>query len=115
MIRDLAARVFATRDMAHLEHWRTRSYAQHVALGQFYEALPGLMDSIVECYQGAFDDIEPFQVQTKRMDIVDRIRDDLDYIQSMREDLSRGDDAIGNLIDELANCYQKTLFLLSLK
>ena len=36
MIEELIARVFATRNAAHLEHWRTKSIAAHEALGEFY-------------------------------------------------------------------------------
>lgn len=35
MLEELIMRVFAARNAAHLEHWRTKSYAQHVALGSF--------------------------------------------------------------------------------
>ena len=37
MIEDLIARVFCTRNCAHLAHWASDSYAEHEALGSFYE------------------------------------------------------------------------------
>ena len=44
MIEVLISRVFHSRNLAHWNHWRTKSYAQHKALGHFYddviEALP---------------------------------------------------------------------------
>ena len=52
MIEQLIARVFATRNAAHLLHWRGPSYAQHMALGDFYEAIIDKLDEIVECHQG---------------------------------------------------------------
>jgi len=33
---------------AHIHHWNTASYAQHEALGDFYEKLPYLADTFVE-------------------------------------------------------------------
>ena len=54
MINVLVARVFAARNLAHLEHWKTKSYAQHMALNSFYDDVVDDIDSIVETYQGAF-------------------------------------------------------------
>ena len=33
---------------AHVHHWNTESYAQHQALGEFYEKLSDLSDTFVE-------------------------------------------------------------------
>lgn len=33
---------------AHVHHWNTESYAQHQALGEFYEKLSDLADTFVE-------------------------------------------------------------------
>ena len=34
MIEELVALVFATRNAVHLEHWRTKSFAAHTAMGE---------------------------------------------------------------------------------
>jgi hypothetical protein len=44
----------------HILHWQTKSFAEHMALGEFYEALPGLIDSLVEATQGATGEIIQF-------------------------------------------------------
>ena len=54
MIEQLIAKVFSTRNCTHLAHWRTKSYAEHVALGDFYDSVVDLIDNLVECYQGNF-------------------------------------------------------------
>lgn len=36
----------------HYWHLITKSYAEHIALGSYYEKLDGLVDKLVECYQG---------------------------------------------------------------
>ena len=33
-------------------HWQTQSYAEHEALGEYYESLTDLNDKLVETYQG---------------------------------------------------------------
>ena len=54
MVAELVDRVFDDRDEAHREHWNTRSYAAHVALGDFYDAVIDKIDAFVEAYQGQF-------------------------------------------------------------
>ena len=33
-------------------HWQTQSYAEHQALGEYYESLTDLNDKLVESWQG---------------------------------------------------------------
>lgn len=45
----------ASRDQAHIFHWQTTgpgSFAAHMALNSYYDAIPELVDSLVETYQG---------------------------------------------------------------
>lgn len=46
------AATLGVRAAAHLMHLSTRSYAQHVALGEFYEGLDPLIDTYAEVYMG---------------------------------------------------------------
>jgi len=46
--------LFAARNQAHRLHLRTRSFAAHVALGELYEELVELADSLAEMYQGKY-------------------------------------------------------------
>lgn len=43
---------FAVRTAIHLAHFSTTSYAEHVALGEFYDGLLDLVDSYAEVYMG---------------------------------------------------------------
>lgn len=52
MIEQLVSRVFSTRNAAHLRHWSTQSYAEHVALGDFYDGVIDALDALVEARQG---------------------------------------------------------------
>ena len=45
----------ASRDQAHIFHWQTTgagSFAAHMALSAYYEAIPDMIDALVETYQG---------------------------------------------------------------
>lgn len=57
---EFIARAFAVRTAAHLAHLQSRSYAEHVALGGFYDPLVDLVDSYAEAYQGLFGLIEDY-------------------------------------------------------
>jgi hypothetical protein len=36
----------------HIQHLQTRSFAQHEALGEFYDEIVDLTDALIEIYQG---------------------------------------------------------------
>lgn len=40
--------------VTHLQHLATKSFAQHMALGEYYEAIPDLVDKYAEAYQGRY-------------------------------------------------------------
>lgn len=114
MIEEFIARIFATRNASHIEHWRTKSYAQHVALGGFYDDLIGHIDSIVEAYQGAFGlvSIAALDKQPKIANIISHLEDDLEWIAKNRKSITGGIPAIDNLLQGLEGSYLSTLYKL---
>ena len=54
-MENLIATLFLARELAHREHLRTRSYAAHIALSDFYEGIIDRADAIAEAYQGGFE------------------------------------------------------------
>lgn len=114
-VEELAAHVFATRNGAHLAHWKTRSYSQHMALGEFYEALPDLIDEIMEVHFGQLEgkDIAPVrQVATpKPEEIVDYIANEAKWIRTNRNSFS-DNETIKALIDDLSAAYDRCLYKL---
>lgn len=114
MIEELISRVFAARDVTHREHWRTNSYAQHVALNDFYDAVVDQIDEIVECTQGQFGLVGDFQVETSPVsNITTWLQSEMDWIANNRDDLSQGNNSIANLIDGLVAIYQRTIYKLT--
>lgn len=113
MIEELVGRVFATRNATHLAHWKTKSYAQHVALGDFYDGLIEKLDSIVEMYQGASGLIGSVEVPTTNTkNIIAHIRDEADWIADNRDEIADDVDAVKNVIDELVGLYLTTHYKL---
>jgi len=113
MISELAAKVFATRDIAHREHWKTTSYASHIALGNFYDDVIEAIDAVIENYQGTYGRIDYFEVETEKVpDIVGYLTECADWIESNRSELCQGSESIGSQIDILTSVYTRTVFLL---
>lgn len=54
---DFIAYSLSVRTAAHLQHLSTKSYAQHMALGDFYDALSDLTDKYAEVYMGLNDQV----------------------------------------------------------
>lgn len=114
MIEQLIAKVFEARNATHLEHWRTKSYAAHKALGGFYESAIDLIDELVEAYQGNFGIIGkvPDVGQTHNEDCIKCLNDQVTWIAEHRSHIAQDVDALENIVDEITGLYLKTLYKL---
>jgi len=114
MIGRLIALLFLSREFAHREHLRTKSYAQHMALGAFYEGIVGIADSIAEAYQGRHEIIDiPYLDAPPKGDAVSVLEKQLAAIEKLRYTaVPKEDTAIQNLIDEAVELYLSTLYKL---
>lgn len=115
MIEALVARVFATRNVAHILHWRTQSYAEHKALGKFYSDLPDMIDAIVEAYQGRFALIGPVPVISPPpagFSILQHLTDECGWIELNCDAITQENEAIENLVYNLLEAYYTTIYKL---
>ena len=110
MIKDLITKSFKTRNTAHANHWTTNSYAQHKALGNFYQDLIDALDKYVEAYQGTFGQLE--QVPDQVDDIIKTLREEMIWLNNNRSNLSKNIPALENILDEMVALYMKTLYKL---
>lgn len=109
-VEETIQRVFAGRNAAHIEHWKTKSYAQHVALGDFYEQAIEILDRFVEARQGLFGVIG--EVEGAKKDLVKQLKDDFLALSQQREAVCGNITALENIMDELAGLYLTTIFKL---
>jgi DNA-binding ferritin-like protein len=61
---DMIATLLHSRSQAHIFHWQTKSqssFAEHMALGTYYDEIVGLIDGIVESYQGKYEIITGYK------------------------------------------------------
>lgn len=114
MIEELVGRVFAMRNVAHREHWKTRSYAAHMALGALYEGLPDLIDGIVESYQGQHDliELDGKFVTPAVEDCCEFLKDQAKWIAEHREDFCDDSTDIENQVDSLLKLLHSTIYKL---
>jgi len=115
MIEELISRAFASRNAAHIAHWKTHSYATHVALGSFYDGVIEHIDGIVEAHQGAFDLVDvPSLPRLDKVsdDMVPRLEDDLMFISKNRHAICQGLPALDNLLQGLEGLYLSTIYKL---
>ena len=112
---EFVALLFLARDLAHRAHLRTRSYAEHMALGAFYEGIVPLVDSFAEAYQGRFNELLDIPLVDNEFEgeIADILDQQLEVIEGSREKIvSRKESALHNIIDEVVALYQSTLYKL---
>lgn len=113
MIEQLVEKVFAARNEAHIAHWATKSYAEHVALNEFYDNIIDLVDKLVEAYQGCYGLIQVQRLETDlEKDVLYWLNEDVKWIAENREEISGGVRSLENIIDEISDQYLTTIYKL---
>ena len=114
MIEELIARIFATRNAAHLEHWRIKSGYNHETLGEFYKDVIAKLDRVVEANITLFNAKLPdeFPAQKRVKDMVAHLEDDLLWIGKNRKELGGKVPAIDNMLQDLEGVFIDALFKL---
>lgn len=116
MIESIIAHLFFLRELAHRAHLRTTSFAQHMALGEFYSAIGERADAIAEAYMGRDGELIgpiPFVIEQPSGDIIADIAAQRDWIDANRngeECLDRSE--IQNLIDEAVSTIDAVVYKL---
>lgn len=122
MMEELIATLFLSREFAHRRHLAVTgpgSYAAHVALGDFYDAIVDNADAIAEAYQGRhglMDDIPYLPCPTGKKTIAATasfLENQMKAVQGMRYDACpKTETAIQNLIDEAIATYLSLIYKL---
>lgn len=111
----LISLLFFARDIAHREHLKTTSYAQHMALNGFYNSIVEDADTITEAYQGKHGLLKGMDIigHSGDISIIDELSGQLKWIKENRYKIcSKDDTAIQNLIDGAEETYLSTLYKL---
>ncbi len=119
-MKELASILLHSQTQAHVFHFRVKgpgSYAAHKALQKYYESIDGLVDSLVEAYQGKHDLLEFVNVDkldnnadTKNItEYFDKI---IAAVEKLRKEKDVEDSFIQNEIDNVIMLLYSTRYKL---
>ena len=117
-INGLVSKLLHSRIQVHIFHWQTKSqssFAEHMALGGFYEGIGDLTDSLVESYQGKHDIITGYD--TIKLVDYKNVEQLITYFKSLdlsieKERKSVKESYIQNQIDTIQELLYSTLYKL---
>jgi DNA-binding ferritin-like protein len=117
-IENMISTLLHSRSQTHIFHWQTKSqssFAEHKALNKFYESIGGLLDGIVESYQGKYDIITGY----KSMDVEDykSVEQLITYFKGLDSNIEKNrktvkESYIQNQIDTIQELIYSTLYKL---
>jgi DNA-binding ferritin-like protein len=115
---DMIATLLHSRSQAHIFHWQTKSqssFAEHMALGTYYDEIVELIDGIVESYQGKYEIITGY----KTVEMVDYKSTEqlISYFRELDSNIEKNrkgikESYIQNQIDGLQELIFSTLYKL---
>ena len=71
MIEELIDKTFHIRDASHIAHWKTKSYSEHMALGDYYEDIIEKIDEINENINKMLDENPGSKVKEIKISYLD--------------------------------------------
>lgn len=109
----LIAELFAARTTAHRLHLATSSFAQHIALGELYDSLVGLADSLAEMYQGKYGKLKLADVMPlSETDPLKFINSMATWAEHAKESIDKNDSHLLNEWDNVIAAFYKTKYKL---
>ena len=105
--------LFHAATNTHILHLRSKSYAEHVALGAFYQELPDLVDAVAEAIQGLTETLidYPIDYYPPAETALEELRSLKEYVFEERSELPQ-DSEIQNLIDSISELINSTIYKL---
>ena len=58
--KNMVSTLLHSQTQVHIFHLQTKSYSEHIALQGYYEGIDGLVDGLIESYQGKYDIIKNY-------------------------------------------------------
>jgi hypothetical protein len=111
----LVSRLLDSQRQTHIFHLQTKSFAEHKALQDYYDAIGGLVDGIVESYQGKYGILTGWKsVGTQEYQSSEQV---ISYLKSLADEVTKvfsivKDTYIQNQLDEVTALINSTLYKL---
>jgi hypothetical protein len=116
---ELLCEMLEASAQAKVFHWQTSSFAEHEAMGEFYEGFNDLMDKFIESYQGCYGRIMvgcELEVKPYTMDApIAFMTSFKEYVSGEARMLVMGNSALLNILDEIKGLTEQTLYRLTFK
>jgi hypothetical protein len=103
--------LFQSRDTMHIQHLQTTSFAEHKALGHYYDEILELTDKFTEVYFGRYKRMEIVIPESKVMPATQHLKEMLALVEGERPNYTS---ELQNILDEMIALINKTLYLLTL-
>jgi hypothetical protein len=112
---EIVCKLLHSQTQVHILHLQTTSYSEHKALQKYYEGIDGLVDGLVESYQGKHGLVKNY----KTFDMVDYKSNDqlIKYFKELLDVISDNRDSVKesylqNQIDTVEELINSTLYKL---
>ena len=116
---DLASMLLHSRTQAHVFHLRVtpKALAPHLGLGEYYDAIVGLVDGLVEPYQGMagiieFKPVKGIDNDASIENIIEYFEDLIKFVKTERQKEELNHSWIQNEIDNIEKLIYSTLYKL---
>jgi hypothetical protein len=116
----LFSKLFESREMAHIYHLQVNgeqgSHATHVALGEYYDGILDLIDTLIETYQGQYGIVDGYETidtaETKTKEKVEYFEGLAEFVKHGRKAISLEDTHLHSIIDDIVVLIYRTLYKL---
>jgi hypothetical protein len=100
---------------AHILHFQSLSYSQHMALGAYYDEVSDLIDGFVEAFQGKYGLLTNYKADyqlpaTEPVAYLTYLKDEVETLRRMQG--FPQDSELQNEVDTIANLINSTLYKL---
>ena len=112
---DMIATLLHSQTQVHIFHLQTKTYSEHKALQNYYEGIDGLVDGIVESYQGKYEIITGYKtIKTVDYKSTEQV---IAYFKELDENIEKNrtsvkESYIQNQIDGVQELIYSTLYKL---
>jgi hypothetical protein len=112
---DMVATLLHSQTQVHIFHLQTKTYSEHKALQKYYEGIDGIVDGIVESYQGKYEIITGYKtIKTVDYKSTEQV---ISYFKELDENIEKNrtsvkESYIQNQIDTVQELIYSTLYKL---
>lgn len=111
MIAKAIGIMFASRTVTHIQHLKTKSYAEHKALNEFYDEIIDLADGLAEATQGQYGLLDiPFITVAVPNDSTMFLKGQLAELDKIMKCVD--EDYLMNIYQEIQKLYRSTIYKL---